>query len=107
MASDITDKVKPKIKVEKAHVSYRPEPRVALVNEISAEIAGIFERKRVNISEMGMTAIVILQIMKQYGADTDNEIPSFKQVESEGTIYEYRIKKAPKKTAILDLGNIN
>lgn len=70
------------------------EPREELVNFIAERVAKLLGDKGANAAEMGMTAIVTLQIMLQYGRDKDITIPATMEVDTpEGFRFSYKIEK--------------
>lgn len=85
-----------------------PEARVELINHLAEQFAGILEEKNANVAEMGMSAIVLLQTMVQYGVDNHLEVPAHQVIETpEGFRYSYRIEKIkPENVPVTSLGLI-
>lgn len=70
------------------------EPRTELVNHIAEQVAGILGDKKANPAEMGMTAIVTLQIMLQYGKDNNVTIPTTMEIDTpEGFRFSFKIEQ--------------
>ena len=69
-------------------------PRADLINHLAQRIAALLGEKNANIAEMGMTSIVVLQIMLQYGLENEMSIPSSLEVETpEGYRFSYQIEQ--------------
>lgn len=76
----------------------RVEPRIELINHLAGQFANLLQEKNANVAEMGMSAIILLQIMLQFGRDCQIEVPAHMEVDTpEGYRFSYRIEKIDKK----------